>query len=254
MLEARHGASSCRINGFGEHRLKMNKPRCHYARLRRTERTWNPLDAVVPVLPDPAAPQRIGARISWYSGGMPFHSFEALRTLDSARRKNIVRVPAGSFRATNNQSFCGSCSAPSPAVTECFQAFFPSETASFNAGEFHYIGKEASTRWAGGPDMSMLAEAGALDPADETCREYERVVDVRYLADILAGDNDHLGWGDDERDQKRRPGGRLLFVRKTGCYFPPPASATSVPSSLVSASFQADSNCWRTKNSSWVRP
>jgi hypothetical protein len=41
------------------------------------------------------------------------------------------------------------------------------------AGEFHYIGKEASTRWAGGPDMSMLADAGALDPADETFREYE---------------------------------------------------------------------------------
>ena len=41
------------------------------------------------------------------------------------------------------------------------------------AGEFHFIGKEASTRWAGGPDPSMLADAGALDPADETCREYE---------------------------------------------------------------------------------
>jgi hypothetical protein len=46
------------------------------------------------------------------------------------------------------------------------------------AGEFHFIGKEASTRWAGGPDPSMLAAAGALDPADETCREYERVVDT----------------------------------------------------------------------------
>jgi hypothetical protein len=32
------------------------------------------------------------------------------------------------------------------------------------AGEFHYIGKEASTRWASGPDLSMLADAGALDP------------------------------------------------------------------------------------------
>ena len=52
------------------------------------------------------------------------------------------------------------------------------------AGEFHYIGKEASTRWAGGPDPSMLAEAGALDPADETCREYERVVDTKYLDQI----------------------------------------------------------------------
>jgi hypothetical protein len=54
------------------------------------------------------------------------------------------------------------------------------------AGEFHYIGKEASTRWAGGPDLSMLAEAGALDPADETFREYERVVDPKYLDQIRA--------------------------------------------------------------------
>ena len=52
------------------------------------------------------------------------------------------------------------------------------------AGEFHYIGKEASTRWAGGPDPSMLADAGALEPADETCREYERVVDAKYLDQI----------------------------------------------------------------------
>jgi len=52
------------------------------------------------------------------------------------------------------------------------------------AGEFHYIGKEASTRWASGPDPSMLADAGALDPADETCREYERVVDPKYLDQI----------------------------------------------------------------------
>jgi len=52
------------------------------------------------------------------------------------------------------------------------------------AGEFHYIGKEASTRWAGGPDPSMLADAGALDRADETCREYERVVDPKYLDKI----------------------------------------------------------------------
>jgi hypothetical protein len=26
-----------------------------------------------------------------------------------------------------------------------------------------------------------MPEAGALDPADETCREYERVVDPKYL-------------------------------------------------------------------------
>jgi hypothetical protein len=30
----------------------------------------------------------------------------------------------------------------------------------------------------------MLADAGALDPADETCREYERVVDTKYLDQI----------------------------------------------------------------------
>jgi hypothetical protein len=52
------------------------------------------------------------------------------------------------------------------------------------AGEFHFIGKEASTRWAGGPDPSMLADAGALDAADETCREYDRVVDAKYLDQI----------------------------------------------------------------------
>jgi hypothetical protein len=52
------------------------------------------------------------------------------------------------------------------------------------ASEFHFIGKEASTRWVGGPDPSMLVDAGALDPADETCREYERVVDAKYLDQI----------------------------------------------------------------------
>jgi len=54
------------------------------------------------------------------------------------------------------------------------------------AGEFHYIGKEASTRWASGPDLSMMAEAGAIDPTDETFREYERVVDPNYLEEIRA--------------------------------------------------------------------
>src|SRR5246127_571836 len=52
------------------------------------------------------------------------------------------------------------------------------------AGEFHFIGKEASTRWAGGVDLSMMPDAGALDPADETCREYERVVDAKYRDEI----------------------------------------------------------------------
>lgn len=52
------------------------------------------------------------------------------------------------------------------------------------AGEFHYIGKEASTRWASGPDLSMLSEAGVLDSADETCREYERIGDPKYVEQI----------------------------------------------------------------------
>jgi hypothetical protein len=54
------------------------------------------------------------------------------------------------------------------------------------AGEFHYIGKEASTRWANGPDLSMMADAGELDPIHETFREYERVVDAKYLDEIRA--------------------------------------------------------------------
>jgi hypothetical protein len=54
------------------------------------------------------------------------------------------------------------------------------------AGEFHYIGKEASTRWASGPDLSMMAEAGALDSTHETFREYERVVDAKYRDEIRA--------------------------------------------------------------------
>jgi hypothetical protein len=52
------------------------------------------------------------------------------------------------------------------------------------AGEFHYVGKEASTRWGGGLHVSMMAGAGALDPVDETFREYERVVDPKYLEAI----------------------------------------------------------------------
>ena len=55
------------------------------------------------------------------------------------------------------------------------------------AGEFHYIGREASTRWASGPDLSMMSEAGVLDPMNETSREYERVVDPKYLDEIRAG-------------------------------------------------------------------
>ena len=54
------------------------------------------------------------------------------------------------------------------------------------AGEFHYIGREASTRWASGPDLSMMADAGDLDPTHETFREYERVADAKYLDEIRA--------------------------------------------------------------------
>ena len=52
------------------------------------------------------------------------------------------------------------------------------------AGEFHYIGKEASRRWAGGVDLSMLAAAGEVDAMDITSREYERVIDATYLERI----------------------------------------------------------------------
>jgi hypothetical protein len=54
------------------------------------------------------------------------------------------------------------------------------------AGEFHYIGREASTRWASGPDLSMMSEAGVLDPTNETFREYERIVDLKYLDETRA--------------------------------------------------------------------
>ena len=42
----------------------------------------------------------------------------------------------------------------------------------------------ASAVGGGGVDLSMMPEAGALDPADETSREYKRVVDPRYLDQI----------------------------------------------------------------------
>jgi hypothetical protein len=57
------------------------------------------------------------------------------------------------------------------------------------AGEFHYIGREASTRWASGPDLSMMSESGSLDPVNETFREYERETDPKYLDEIRAGAN-----------------------------------------------------------------
>ena len=52
------------------------------------------------------------------------------------------------------------------------------------AGEHHYMGREASTRWGSGPDLSMMAEAGALDATHETFREYERIVDTKYIDEI----------------------------------------------------------------------
>lgn len=54
------------------------------------------------------------------------------------------------------------------------------------SGEFHYIGREASTRWASGPNLSMMTDAGVLDPIHETFREYMRVVDDKYLDEIRA--------------------------------------------------------------------
>jgi hypothetical protein len=44
--------------------------------------------------------------------------------------------------------------------------------------------RSRAVRWGSGPDLSMLAEAGALDPAEETFRKYERVVDPKYLDQI----------------------------------------------------------------------
>ena len=41
-----------------------------------------------------------------------------------------------------------------------------------------------ATRWASGPDLSMMADAGVLDPIHETFREYERVVNPKYLEQI----------------------------------------------------------------------
>src|SRR5205823_12962326 len=57
-------------------------------------------------------------------------------------------------------------------------------------GEFHYIGKGASTRSTGGADFSLMAEAGVLDPTDATCREYERVVDPNYREEIRTQPNE----------------------------------------------------------------
>jgi hypothetical protein len=54
------------------------------------------------------------------------------------------------------------------------------------SGEFHYIGREASTRWASEPDLSMMTDAGILDPIHETFRECERIVDPKYLDEIRA--------------------------------------------------------------------
>jgi hypothetical protein len=54
------------------------------------------------------------------------------------------------------------------------------------SGEFHYIGREASTRWGSGPELSMMTDAGMLDPAHETFHEYKRVVDEKYLDEIRA--------------------------------------------------------------------
>jgi hypothetical protein len=53
-----------------------------------------------------------------------------------------------------------------------------------NSHDLRYRAREASTRWVSGSDLSMMSEAGALDPMDETFREYERIVDPKYLQQI----------------------------------------------------------------------
>jgi hypothetical protein len=67
--------------------------------------------------------------------------------------------------------------------------FGPRPTASrtqAGGGPVSFIKSEKRHPRAGraAPIPSMLAAAGALDPADETFREYERVVDAKYLDQI----------------------------------------------------------------------
>jgi len=92
-------------------------------------------------------------------------SWLSLRTMEDEINRILSRAESKFCAPTG-----GVCTAKTVGLLAC---------RHITAGDFHYIGKEASKRWAGGPDQSMLADAGALDPADETCREYERVVDEK---------------------------------------------------------------------------
>src|SRR5580765_764439 len=65
-----------------------------------------------------------------------------------------------------------------------FRAWPPVAEASLRADPFHREG--GIHAMAGGVDLSMMPDSGALEPGDETCREYERVVDATYLDQIRA--------------------------------------------------------------------
>jgi len=91
--------------------------------------------------------------------------------------RSSVRVDADRIRGTGRRRRGGEGTCTSKAVHLLVRWHIV-------AGEFYYIGKEASTRWASGVDLSMLAEAGALYPPDEICREYETVIDTEYLDQI----------------------------------------------------------------------
>jgi hypothetical protein len=72
---------------------------------------------------------------------------------------------------------------------ECHEAvpnvagwFLATSGAACRGVPFH--GERGIYALGGRPGPIMLADAGALGPADETCREYERVVDAKYLDQI----------------------------------------------------------------------
>jgi hypothetical protein len=50
-----------------------------------------------------------------------------------------------------------------------------------------YVGRKASTRWASGRNLSMMTEAGDLDPVDENFpRVRKSSRDPKYLDEIRA--------------------------------------------------------------------
>lgn len=81
-------------------------------------------------------------------------------------------------QSSRNQRPC-TFRSPMPRLSKQADADRIPDTGRRWTGEFHYIGKEAFTRRVGGVDLSMMSEAGALDPAYEG---FLRVrVDAKYL-------------------------------------------------------------------------